>query len=215
MISRKNSGIDSAVYLAALTGFFYCTGSVYDSAYWGTLQLDPNMLDTNVYQTLLNGFIFSSASLLYSVGGLLSLWFLWAWQWLPFSNDWLLKHPSFKIRLESFALELHGGRQPSDQERHHKTTATQRFFWLLAFIGLFLVFQVVGNTGKRDAMKLVRKIEAQSCPQRGMIVADIAGTPRSLLGMGCGSRNCAGIDLATKTIYYFPSTGHSFQYIQH
>lgn len=211
-MEKKRISFDSAVYLTVLTGFFYSAGAVYESAYLSTLQLDPAMFDLNIYQTLLNGFIYLAQVFIYPVGFTLGVWLIWAWIGLSPFNKWLAEHSSIPKIFDDLILNLHGGREPSEREHQTKTAATTWFLRLLGIFLVFLILQAVGDIGKKAALRLIQKIEAKSCPQRGMIDVKIEGESMSLLHLQCDSRNCAGIDLATKTIYYFPATGYTTKF---
>ncbi|MCF7966466.1 MAG: hypothetical protein K9L79_13120 [Methylobacter tundripaludum] len=59
MTTPRSSLLDSAVALAVITAFFYAISTAYYDGYFQPLQLDPNVLDRNVQQSLYRGFVIS------------------------------------------------------------------------------------------------------------------------------------------------------------
>lgn len=49
--------IDSAAFIAILTSYFYCVGTVYTNGYLGVFGLDSDLLERNFHQVIYSGFI--------------------------------------------------------------------------------------------------------------------------------------------------------------
>ncbi len=207
---KKRFGFDSAVFLAASTAFFYCAGTALEKGYFRALELDSNMLERSPYETLFLGFLESSGYFLILLFIATSVSFIWQWALAPYINFWLDSLPTRRAALLKFISKMHGEQPLSEDEKRRKRSS---FVWLFAFVffvAIFVAFSKIEQTGIAGGMLLKQKIESNS-PElsKDMISVEIGNQTLPLLHLQCGSRNCAGLHLPTKTIYYFPATGYT------
>lgn len=120
MTKQTNSLIDSAVALAAITALLYSISTAYYGGYFGTLQLDDNILDRSLQQSLYHGFVISFIHMFTVLWGYAVIRLAYS-QLLPELND-MLRHSRGKRRL--FLKLKHlclGKRKDSEIERYQKT----------------------------------------------------------------------------------------------
>lgn len=212
MIDSKNPLIDSGILLAVMTAFLYCIDAAYYEGYLNPLLLDANMLDRNFHQTLFNGFMvfFSPAFLIFCISAL--GYFLYSHALLPILNNGLRRSRGKQRRLLRLKHAFVGLRKGSLVEQAEKRRSIRMLTYLMIVIAFASSLSYALSRGKKDAIEVVKKIEDKSLPDSAFIVTKIDDQRRKLLYLTCGARNCAGIDPTTKIVYYFPQTGHSFQY---
>jgi hypothetical protein len=212
MFDSKNPLLNSGIILAVTTAFLYCIDAAYYEGYLNPLLLDANMLDRNFHQALFNGFLVfffpvASAFSAYAVAH-----FLYSHHLLPDLNKGLRSSREKRRRLLRLKHAFVGPRKGSLSEQAEKRRSIRMltyFVILIAFIGS-LAHALA--RGKKDAVEFAKKIDDKSLPESAFVVVKIDDQRRKLFYLTCGARNCAGIDPATKIVYYFPQTGHSFQY---
>lgn len=213
MTTQRSSLIDSAVALAVITAFFYAISTAYYDGYFQPLQLDPNVLDRNVQQSLYRGFVISlepaiKVLFIYTIGCLLYSHFL-----LPRFNSWL-RHSRWSKRQFLKLQHLYQGKRKDPKierfQKKHTLTACLYFGVFLALIFSLMYFE---NKGKELAFADLKKIASDAIQPSELITVKIDDKPKQLLSLMCGARNCAGIDPNTKIIYYFPQNGHSYQFV--
>jgi hypothetical protein len=214
MTTQRSSLIDSAVALAVITAFFYAISTAYYDGYFQPLQLDPNVLDRNVQQSLYRGFVISlepasKVLFIYTIGCILYSHFL-----LPRFNGWL-RHSRWSkrqfLKLKHFYLGKRKDPKIEIFQKKHTLIACLYFGVFLTLIFSLMYFE---NKGKEVAFTDLKKIENDAIQPSDLITVKIDDKPKQLLSLMCGARNCAGIDPNTKIIYYFPQNGHSYQFIE-
>ena len=98
-------------------------------------------------------------------------------------------------------------------ERHQKKHSLTAVFYIGLFAALIYLLINCESKGKEAAEAILKRIESNAVQQSEIITVKIDDKAKQLLSLACGERNCAGIELSTKTVYYFPQNGHSFQLI--
>ena len=209
----KNPLLNSAVFLAAATGFLYCAGTAYFGGYLGSLRLDADVLDRNFHQVLYQGFFVSFGPVLLGLLAYLAVVLLYTGVVLPHLTDWLRTTPANKRRYVKARKRWIRKRKSTIAEKLQQ----QRLFGALRYtvLGILFILALVYFEwqGRKMASPILKQIGSQKITDSSSIIhVKVNEQEKSLLYLGCGARNCAGLDLSSKTIYYFPQNGHSYQY---
>ena len=214
MSDTKSPILNSAVFLAASVGFLYCAGAARLGGYFSTLGLDADVLDRDFHQSLYAGLLISFDSIFFFLFAYVGALFLYSYAFLPSLVDWLRKTRANKLRYLRARRRWVRKRKDTAIERLQKLRTAQALGYAVlgSIFILFLAHFEAG--GKREALAILKQIESgKPLNSSNIIRVKIEDQPKTLFYLGCGSRNCAGIDLMSKTIYYFPQNGHSYQYI--
>lgn len=211
MDERKNLLFDSGAVLAAATGFLYCASAAYDGGYFGVFQLDADVLDRSFNQSLYNGFAISWGPAFLALFYYAAIRFLYAYLVLPALNNWLRHCLLNKRRFLKFKHRALGKRKDSKIVRSQKKHTLKIAFYIVVFFALILFLVYFESKGKKNATLVHSKIMTKSVLPSNMITVKIDDIQHRLFFLFCGARNCAGIDLDTRIIYYFPQNGHSYQ----
>lgn len=213
MSDLKSPLRDSAILLAGATAFLYCVGTAHAGGYLATLGLDADILDRNFHQVLYNGFLTAIGPAL--VGFLIyaGARVLYSHLVLPVLMDWLYKATANKRLFLQAKRKWAGGRKTQTAER----TAKRHTLNVLRHSGfafaLILTLAHFETQGKKDALVILKRIDMHQPPPKSSLVrVKIDDTMKTLFYLSCGARNCAGMELSSKTVYYFPQNGHSYQY---
>jgi hypothetical protein len=210
--SNRNPLTESSIVLAGITGILYCSSYAYYNGFLRTLLLDPNVLDRNFQQILYDGFL--KIASLEIVVLLIIIYpffrFLYSHLVLPSINSYLRRSISKKreyVRLKRYWL---GKKKDSAIELREKKKTIKIVSCCAAFIVFIATLAYFESSGKREANRILEEITLNQIPSSDFITTQINGEPQKLIYLTCGARNCAGMDLNTKTVYYFPQNGHSF-----
>ena len=212
MPDTKSPLLNSAVFLAAITGFLYCAGTAHFGGYLSSLRLDAGVLDRNFHQVLYNGFLVSFGQLLVTLFAYAGARLLYSHVVLTSLTDWLRKAPSNR-RSYVKARRRWIKRKDTNTERLQKQRTASVLKYMA--LGILLIVSPVyfESQGNKEALPILKQIASgKPVESSSMIHVKINDQEKSLFYLACGARNCAGIDLSSKTIYYFPQNGHSYQY---
>lgn len=212
MLDSKNPLLHSGTFLAVATAFLYCVDAAYYEGYLIPLQLDANVLDRNFHQVLFNGFLVFLAPAFSALSVYVVARPLYSHAFLPSLNDWLRRRRERRRRFLKLKHLCLGKRKDPLIERREKQRTVTLFAYLATVIAFILSLAYSLNQGKKAGLELVEKTNNKPLQSSDLIIVKIDDQQRKLLYITCGARNCAGIDPVTKTVYYFPQNGHSYQY---
>lgn len=202
---------DSAILLAAATAFLYCIGTAHAGGYLSTLRLDANVLDRDFHQVLYNGFLLSFGPVLIGLFIYTGARCLYSHVLLPSLVDWLRKATANRRRFLQAKQKCTRRRPPTAERTAKQHTVTVLRYSGFAF-ALILTLVHFETQGKNDAMLILRQIDTHQPPKPSLIKVKIDDASKTLFHLSCGARNCAAMELSSKTIYYFPQNGYSHQY---
>jgi hypothetical protein len=212
MLDNKNPLLNSAVFLAGITAFLYCAGTAYFQGYLYSLRLDAAVLDRNFHQVLYQGFVVSFGPVLL----LLLFYFVWVLLYtgvVQSLTNWLRKTPANKRRYVKARRRWIRKRKSTIAERLQQQHVLGALLYPALGILFLLTLVYFEAQGRKLASSILKQIESQTPAESSSIIhVKVDEQRKGLLYLGCGARNCAGIDLSSKTIYYFPQNGHSYQY---
>jgi hypothetical protein len=205
--------LSSALFLAATTGFLYCASTAYSGGYLSSLNLDPNILDQNFHQVLYDGVKLSIFWVLIVLNSYWLLRIVYSQLILPLCTDdsevFTNNRPHY-IKSREFLINM---RSEITEKLKNKRNVDAFSYAALSVVFLFSMgyFEL---QGKSRAATVLEQIETTKPHEvANLIRVKIDGEYKNLFYLRCGARNCAGIDLASRTIHYFQQTGHSFQYL--
>lgn len=197
--------LDGAIILSSLTALLYCASNAYTHGYFGTLELDPDVLDRDLHGILYHGMILCLYPII--VGPIL-LFFLSLIRSLIILEISRVVRSSFgkarKISKFVYFFSLRPKKKRNIlQQRHFNRNFS--LFSVAVFIISFACFMAyLENKGKTKANILITDIESGKFTQVASKNAGING----MAYLYCGARNCAALNPVDKKIYYFVQDGH-------
>lgn len=212
MAESKNPFLNSAILLTAATAFLYCVSTAHYGGYLGPLHLDADILDRNFHQVLYNGFLISFGPMFWFLAGYGLMRLFYSHFVLPEIIDWLRHGISRRRRFLKFRHRWFGKRKDSLYEKNQKQHAIRALLYVALALALIASLVYFESLGKRAARKMQDRLEAEQIATANLVQVKINDDTKNLFYLACGARNCAGIELKTRKIYYFPQNGHSYQH---
>lgn len=212
MVESKNPLLNSAILLTAATAFLYCVSTAHYGGYLGPLHLDADILDRNFHQVLYNGFLISFSPMFWALAGYGFIRLTYSHLVLPGIIDWLRHGISRRRRFLKFRHRWFGKRKDSLHERKQKKHTMSALLYVVLALALIASLAYFESLGKNSARKMLTRLESEKTLTENFVQVKINDERINLFYLACGARNCAGIELKKKTIYYFPQNGHSYQH---
>lgn len=205
--------IDGALVLAAFSAALYIASSAHYGGLLSTFNLDPNLLERDLYLSLYGGLLallstIIGVSLLAGIiAAALALLFI------PELSKLVRQRMQSSKALDDHlaARELALGRPLM---RFTQLASEKTALWMLpiSFSALLLVLLLVGveRDGRKSGDAILKKIEEDALVVRDIMIVELGGTQRSLVHLACGSNYCAGIDPCSRQVFYYPQGPRSF-----
>lgn len=203
---EKRTFLDSGLILAVTTAFLYCSSSARLGGFLSPFNLDADMLTRNFQQTLYDGFIhsFPWAWLLLFFCTFLS--FIYSHALLPSINDEKnIVGRNRAEKIKQFFLSSSNNYENESKKRTYRFALYTVFSIII--IGYFTTLE---KKGLNLALTLLEQVKTDTVNPDTYVIAEINGKKEKLVFLACGDKNCAGIEPNTKTIHYFPQTGHAY-----
>ncbi|MEH0739974.1 hypothetical protein H4F05_00510 [Vibrio cholerae] len=201
--------MDSAIFLAVVTAFFYCISTAYYQGYLGTMQLDSDLLDRNLHQVLYQGFLVSLTPLILTLFIVTAIAFFFSHVIAPIWVSILKRSIKNKRRLFKAKKLLFGKYKDSPFEKRVKAISRNCASCFLVVSLSLLYLAYIESLGKEHAKDIQVEIQKGNYNKSNLVRLS-GSTPKDLYLLACGARNCAGVDLQTKRVYYFESKHLSF-----
>lgn len=214
---------NSAVFITLITAFFYCCSAIYIDGFLRVLGLDSDVLERSFHSIVFHGFTLVIDIWLYAVLSLAVFYWVRAVIGIEV-NKYFLNRARLK-RVLKYKRKLY----LSLNIRTRKLNYFERPY-LFAFFKAFLVFlfcfclvfilaryQVLGkerayavqNQLKEEmAERNTSESKAQQLQPSKIVSSLKAELNGPLYLLYCGSRMCAGFDLESEEIVYFPQSGY-------
>jgi hypothetical protein len=211
-LDRKLS-IDSAIFLAASTALLYTWSTASYHGFFQVLRLDSDMMERSFHQVIYDGLIIAFFPTFAVLACSAFLLYLYAHLLLPEYVDWVRKSVKSKRKIIKIRRFWRGKRNAAPVELRSKaffSRVTVLTISVFLYIGTLAHFE---HEGREKANEVIGAHLAGKSMPTEMIEVGINGNPKTLRFLGCGARNCAGIEAGTNFIYYFSSSsGYSFLY---
>lgn len=206
--------IGSAVLLAGTTAFLYCASTAYFGGYLGMLKLDADVLDRNFHQVLYSGMLVAFAPVSWILCTAFLLCTIYTTVVFGLLRPYLKRGVSEKRRILAIKHVFTSRSRGSPQEQAMKRRTRAVFTCLLVLSAFLLTLAHLERKGRRSAQEMLQRLGQGKAQVSQMVRVKIEDQPRTLAHLMCGARNCAGLEVPTGTVYYYPQTGHSFRYVQ-
>jgi hypothetical protein len=205
--------LSSAAFLAAATAFLYCASTAYMGGYLGTLRLDSDVLDRNFHQVLYSGFLTSFETLLWALIVCASASYVWAYMLFPLFTNYLKKGVAQRrkaVRIKRFFYW--NNRPDTKRERIWKNRTRWALALALLPLALILLLAYYEQRGRSAANELLLRVSRGQPAASEIVRVKIDDQVRTLVHLACGARNCAGLEMQSEMVYYYPQTGHAYHY---
>ncbi len=208
MTKERSMVADSAIVVAGVAAFLY---GISTARYYGFLRamgLDLDVLDRGVHQVIYAGFTTVLMPGVWVLGSALVALFIYSHNVIPSAQEILRRSYRCKrkfVRGRRIVRKIFGVNSEEEAIAVRRTYRLMRY--VAAFFAITLALAWAEHAGSERGKKLLAVLEhdASAVP---MATVFIHGREIRVAYVGCASRNCAGIDLATKTVVYFPQDGH-------
>ena len=211
MDSPKRIAIDSAIILAVLTAYLYGVSTAYTGGYLGQLDLDADVLDRNFNQTLFHGFLLCLPLAMSSMAFVAIVSWLYSHNLLPAINDWLRRSARNKRKYVKAHRSIVGRRRDSRLEQREKRRTLHAIAYLVVAVLVLTSLVHFESLGKEAANTIRKALVDGSYRSKALWHVKVDTEIRKLVPLGCGARNCAGIETSTQLVYYFPQNGHAYE----
>lgn len=205
--------IDSAIFLAACTAVLYSWSTANYHGFLIAASLDSDMMERSFHQVIYGGLIISFGPiLLMLLVASLSLYF-WSHAVLPSYIDWVRGSIKSKRRVIKIRRFWIGKRVALGIEKQEKRRFNHVALYSLVGFVFILSLAYFENKGHQQANEVIDKHMANDNGPSSVITVVINNSEKKLRYLGCGAKNCAGIEENTNKVYYFSqSSGYSFTY---
>ncbi len=197
-----NKVFDSAMVLASVSGFLYCTGAVKWNETLRNLQISPAILEKDTGQLIYTGLMELVVPILLVNILCLSILGMYAYFFLPtflgiFERNMARKRKLVKLRRFWFG-------KTKDSLRLVSAKKAIRPILILSITILVATVLLIRSErhGKADAMDILNQISEKDVPTEFIARIEVNGKPVNLYYLDCGSYLCAGIDLESHNIKY-------------
>jgi hypothetical protein len=216
---------NSAIIVTLITGFFYCSSMVYTHAYLGRLGLDSDVLERSFHAVVYQGFVFTLQPMIYTsffIAGFVLLRVLLIIE-LRHSKKLKAKVDYCKSKILNYLFK-----ENIVLDRYEKTLLKSGVSVAKIFIVLIIALltlakfesngaKIADDLNKSIAQQLIERDKQNASyakantPRASTIMPSIYKSDRALMFLYCGSRMCAGFDLDTEQVIYFPHTGFTYK----
>ena len=205
--------IDSAIFLAVCTALLYSWSTANYHGFLIAASLDSDMMERSFQQVIYGGLIVSFGPILLMLFiASLSLYF-WSHAILPSYIDWVRSSVRSKRRVIKFRRFWIGKRITPAIEKQEKSRFNRIALYSLSGVAFILSLVYFENKGQQQANEVLEKHMASDNSPGSMITVSINKSEKTLRYLGCGAKNCAGIEKKSNKVYYFPqSVGYSYTY---
>lgn len=196
---------DSATLLAGVTGFLYSSSTAYIHGYFHVLGLDSDVLDRNFHQIIYHGMILNIWSIL-TIPLFIALSITAYSGFIILSSEYF--HSSFKnkrslVKLRNIIIKRKK-RKSTQLEILHKQRVKKSWGIFIIAFGFMFSMALFEKKGKEQGQTVLENIKGQPYS----VIKQKNGS-NELIYLYCGARNCAGKNLKTNEIEYFPQNGHT------
>jgi len=209
-MARKLS-VDSAVFLAGFTAILYTWSTAHYNGFLWMLRLDTNMMERSFHQVIYSGLLISFVPALLVLVAMAFILYMYSHAILPIYIDWIRSSVGSKRRAIKFRRFWFGKRNSPPIELRAKM-----LFADLAVMALFGAIYIATlayfeHKGREKAKSLIENHFSGKNKPSQLVKVTINKRELDLLFVGCGSRNCAGIEEASNIVFYYASSsGYSF-----
>lgn len=208
-------GIDSAIFLAGFTASLYAWSTASYQGFLSVLHLNPDMMERNFHQVIYSGLLIAFAPALIMLIIATATLYFYSHAILPSYIDWVRKSISSKRKAIKLRRFWYGKRNSPPIEVQAKSLFTKFFLITIFGISFALSLAYFEKLGSKKAEKLIKLHQEGMNNVGSLVLASVGDQTKKLLFLACGSANCAGIEIGTDEVFYFPnSSGYSFQYIE-
>ncbi|MEL4391294.1 hypothetical protein [Shewanella xiamenensis] len=214
---------NSAVFITLTTAFFYCCSSFYIDGYFKVLGLDSYVLERNFHSIVFDGFAISlnkSVTIFY-----LFVVIFWVRAIYISEVSKITKIYSNLRRCAEFRRKIYNalkfkGKYSYLPSKEYFSLAFRILMLFVFFFAIVITFKSYQADGFNDAMYIKNHIvEEISEKQKAtsfatkehpfkMVTSLKAELNQPLYLLYCGSRMCAGFDLESEEVVYFPQGGY-------
>jgi len=203
--------IDSAILLTVCSALLFSWSTAHYHGFLVTAQLDSDLMERSFHQVIYSGLVLAIFPLFIISFSVSALLYCYSHMLLPEYVN--LVRRSYKVKRKVVKLRKFwvGKRVAPDIEKREKKRFNH-FFIIFVVATSFLIslvyFENKGQSHAKETLEFHQKGETSS---KNTILVPYKKGSKTLHYLGCGSKNCAGIEPKTNRIFYFSqSTGFSF-----
>lgn len=209
-----NIKLDSTLLIAILTALPFSFSTAHYHGYLSKAKLDSDIMERSFHQVVYDGLILSFfPMILCFVLIATALWF-YSHALVPVYFDYVrgsIKPKRRIIKLKNYWV----GKRVTPKLELEAKAKFNRAFIISIVVVLFLAGLIYfERKGENRAEAVLKQHFERVSEAKNLIGVEINKKYKELRFLGCGNKNCAGIEADTNKIYYFPqSLGFSFTYV--
>jgi len=202
---------NSVSIFAIATSFLYTISVTERHGFYSALMLQPDMMERTFHHVIYSGFVMFIIPV--------ATFFLYFLVLLGFLMLLLLvEQVVFNGLITKWFKKVKKSQKLKEKKKLRSSFENPidkiGFYVLVVLIALFsfiVILVLYENNGRDEANEIISSLNKDD--SEGVVISvNINQVKENLIFLGCGSRNCAGIDPETKVVHYFPqSVGYSFR----
>jgi hypothetical protein len=195
---------DSAVLLAGVTAYLFCSSSAYTNGYFQIFNLDSDVLDRNFHQAMYSGMILNLLGIMMIPIAIAGTIFLYSTIVLEIKRK-ISKNFSFGRKLVRLKKILGmKTKKVRPIESYYKKLFKKSGVAVFISTGFILAMLNFEINGRDSALKIKEKIVSNTY---NLVSVEVDKKIYEVAHLYCGSRNCAGQIASTGEILYYPQKG--------
>ncbi|MES9906531.1 MAG: hypothetical protein ABW168_28100 [Sedimenticola sp.] len=200
---------DSVILLALGTAILFCSGTAYYHGYVTTLDLETQIIERGFHQTLYQGLMLTILPAIYLSLVAFPLFYFYSHGLLQLYVDLLEGKYSRKKKLIKIKKIWLGKKKDRQIQINAKKQTTHVLIISIAVLSFIFSMFLLEKKGRNEAKEVMALTSAGKAAKQKTITARIDGQKIDLQLLICGARNCAGLKMNDKNIYYFTHTSFS------
>jgi len=205
--------IDSAIVLAISTAILYSWSTANFHGYLTTAKLDSDMMERSFHQVIYSGLVLSFGPILFALISYACALFVYSHAIFPCYIDYVRSGIGAKRKVVKFRRFWVGKRIAPAIERREKSRFNKVGVYTLLALLFIISLVYFEKKGSLQANEVLGNYLTNNEKSDGIIEVNINNTKKIMRFLACGEKNCAGIEVDSRRIYYFPqSSGFSFVY---
>lgn len=203
--------IDSAILLAICTALLFSWSTAHYHGFLIAAHLDSDLMERSFHQVIYSGLMLLMLPLFLVLLTVSALLYSYSHMLLPEYVNFVRRSYKAKRKVVKIRKYWVGKRIAPEIEKREKKRFNNYFILFGIATSFLLSLVYFENKGQNHAKELLEQHTKNETKGKNIISVPYKKGFKTLHYLGCGVKNCAGIEPKTNRIYYFSqATGFSF-----
>lgn len=205
--------IDSAILLGVCTALLFSWSTAHYHGFLVVAKLDADLMERSFHQVIYSGLVLSILPLFITLFFISAILFLYSHVVVHEYVNYVRKNFKNKRKVVKLRKYWIGKRVSPQIEKKEKRRFN--YFALLFVIATAFLLSLVffENKGNKHAKASLKEYEEKT-NKNNLISVPFKSGKKTLYYLGCGAKNCAGIEKGTNKVFYFQQSV-SFSFVHH